>query len=273
MFHFLSFQAIKMSEEPKRREWPFFTLMDVYFSDQVNDPTLRLFSSTKRFDTDTLDDTNFEEELKYLPPAAAAALAAHNVKSELRAAAALAAQNAANAAAAAAVANSNNNNNNNNGNGNGLMMASGGDLMDDNGSEKGDETSSFDEPEITINTNFSNNGKPVDNGGYYDEGPENGGTGTGGRYAEERYKHVNQKILQQMNEHHNIDQVKLRVFRIFGFLLNLFFFPQYLLSWRGFHGNMCKGFHTLQRDGQMVDVTIAAGGKIFKAHKLVKNKF
>lgn len=33
---------------------------------------------------------------------------------------------------------------------------------------------------------------------------------------------------------------------------------------------MCKGFHTLQRDGQMVDVTIAAGGKIFKAHKLVR---
>uniref|UniRef100_A0A182W2Y1 BTB domain-containing protein n=1 Tax=Anopheles minimus TaxID=112268 RepID=A0A182W2Y1_9DIPT len=32
---------------------------------------------------------------------------------------------------------------------------------------------------------------------------------------------------------------------------------------------MCKGFHSLQRDGQMVDVTIAAGGKIFKAHKLV----
>lgn len=46
-------------------------------------------------------------------------------------------------------------------------------------------------------------------------------------------------------------------------------FLQYLLSWRGFHGNMCKGFHSLQRDGQMVDVTIAAGGKIFKAHKLV----
>ena len=56
------------------------------------------------------------------------------------------------------------------------------------------------------------------------------------------------------------------------FLTRLFpFFSsfQYLLSWRGFHGNMCKGFHSLQRDGQMVDVTIAAGGKIFKAHKLV----
>jgi hypothetical protein len=49
----------------------------------------------------------------------------------------------------------------------------------------------------------------------------------------------------------------------------LSFILKYLLSWRGFHGNMCKGFHNLQRDGQMVDVTIAAGGRIFKAHKLV----
>lgn len=44
---------------------------------------------------------------------------------------------------------------------------------------------------------------------------------------------------------------------------------QYLLSWNNFHGNMCKGFHNLQKDEKMVDVTIAAGGKIFKAHKLV----
>lgn len=36
---------------------------------------------------------------------------------------------------------------------------------------------------------------------------------------------------------------------------------------------MCKGFHNLQKDEKMVDVTIAAGGKIFKAHKLVSNKF
>lgn len=176
-----------MSEEPKRREWPFYSLMDVYFSDQVNDPTLRLFSSTKRFDTDTLDDTNFEEELKYLPPAAASALAAYNANSELRAAAALAAQNAAN----------NVTNNGNNGNGNGIMM---GDMMDDNHSEKGEETSSFDEPEITINTNFPE--KRLGNNNHeYDDGQDNN------RY-DDRYKHVNQKILQQMNEHHNIDQVQ-----------------------------------------------------------------
>lgn len=35
---------------------------------------------------------------------------------------------------------------------------------------------------------------------------------------------------------------------------------------------MCKGFHNLQKDEKMVDVTIAAGGKIFKAHKLVSSE-
>lgn len=59
------FQAIKLSEEPKRREWPFFNLMDVYFSDQVNDPTLRLFSSTKTLGADSLDESitlKFEDD-------------------------------------------------------------------------------------------------------------------------------------------------------------------------------------------------------------------
>uniref|UniRef100_A0A182MEP3 Uncharacterized protein n=1 Tax=Anopheles culicifacies TaxID=139723 RepID=A0A182MEP3_9DIPT len=87
--------AIKMSEEPKRREWPFFNLMDVYFSDQVNDPTLRLFSSTKRFDSDTLDDAQFDDEIMNSTAAAAIAAAAaasaaaanaasqHKIKNEL----------------------------------------------------------------------------------------------------------------------------------------------------------------------------------------------
>lgn len=35
---------------------------------------------------------------------------------------------------------------------------------------------------------------------------------------------------------------------------------------------MCKGFLDLQKDEKMVDVTIAAGGKIFKAHKLVSKR-
>lgn len=78
LFYFFlsSPQAIKMSEEPKRREWPFFNLMDVYFSDQVNDPTLRLFSSTKRFDSDTLDDAQFDDEIMNSTAAAAIAAAA-----------------------------------------------------------------------------------------------------------------------------------------------------------------------------------------------------
>lgn len=50
--------------------------MDVYFSDQVNDPSLRLFSSTKRFDTDTFDDKNFDEELQ-------AVIAAANLNSSM----------------------------------------------------------------------------------------------------------------------------------------------------------------------------------------------
>lgn len=48
--------------------------MDVYFSDQVNDPTLRLFSSTKTLGADSLDDSitlKFEED-----PAMSAAIAA-----------------------------------------------------------------------------------------------------------------------------------------------------------------------------------------------------
>lgn len=173
-----------MSEEPKRREWPFFTLMDVYFSDQVNDPTLRLFSSTKRFDTDTLDDTNFEEELKYLPPAAMAALAAHNANAELR-----------RQAAAATQAQQQQANGNGNGNGIGLLP----EIMDDNHSEKGEETSSFDEPEINIHTNYS---------GKIENGPEFDDMADKNNRFDDHYKHVNQKILQQMSEHHNIDQVR-----------------------------------------------------------------
>lgn len=67
IFSFFLFflKAIKLSEEPKRREWPFFNLMDVYFSDQVNDPTLRLFSSTKTLGADSLDESitlKFEDD-------------------------------------------------------------------------------------------------------------------------------------------------------------------------------------------------------------------
>lgn len=69
------FQAIKLSEEPKRREWPFFNLMDVYFSDQVNDPTLRLFSSTKTLGSDSFDYNIKLEDDPVMSSAIAAATA------------------------------------------------------------------------------------------------------------------------------------------------------------------------------------------------------
>lgn len=72
----LFLKAIKLSEEPKRREWPFFNLMDVYFSDQVNDPTLRLFSSTKTLGADTLDERIKIEDDPIMSQALAAAAAA-----------------------------------------------------------------------------------------------------------------------------------------------------------------------------------------------------
>lgn len=49
--------------------------MDVYFSDQVNDPTLRLFSSTKTLGSDTLDDHIKLEDDPILSSAIAAATA------------------------------------------------------------------------------------------------------------------------------------------------------------------------------------------------------
>lgn len=76
------YKAIKMSEEPKRRDWPFFNMMDVYFSDQVNDPTLRLFSSTKTFGTDNLDDCDFKDSIGMSNAIAAANAITASIKRE-----------------------------------------------------------------------------------------------------------------------------------------------------------------------------------------------
>lgn len=328
-------QAIKLSEEPKRREWPFFTLMDVYFSDQVNDPSLRLFSSTKRFDTDTFDDKNFDEELQAVLAAANLNASMSSVlqnlslgwsrqkfgnnnkdidiedkheddmddtKSEVSI-------NLSSKLLSNSLTNSNNNstndknnnkshltslnipsnNNNNNGNNNNNSSSK---VNVDHG---GKNLSALHhhhhslhhhaamaaaavglpllEKEIepnnnTLNSNRNLMGSTNNSFSTTSEGSINSSRNSASSHAnindvedyddnmahmrayERNLKNINQKFLHEMNEHHNIDQ--------------------YLLSWRGFHGNMCKGFHNLQRDGQMVDVTIAAGGKIFKAHKLVK---
>lgn len=331
-------QAIKLSEEPKRREWPFFNLMDVYFSDQVNDPSLRLFSSTKRFDTDTFDDKNFDEELQ-------AVLAAANLNSSMSAVlqnlglglgmnrqSFLKRDNGANNnnnnndidrddkheeelddaksevsinLSTKLLANSltNNNNSTNDKNNNKSHLTSLNSTVELSNSKNGSNKVNVDhggknlslhhhnihhnlhhhamagliEKDGSIiepNNNTLNNNRNLmgtTNISSYSSPSEasiNSSRNSAGSHAnindvddyeenialrayERNLKNINQKFLHEMNEHHNIDQ--------------------YLLSWRGFHGNMCKGFHNLQRDGQMVDVTIAAGGKIFKAHKLVSS--
>ncbi|XP_058813832.1 probable serine/threonine-protein kinase cdc7 [Topomyia yanbarensis] len=351
------YKAIKMSEEPKRREWPFFNLMDVYFSDQVNDPTLRLFSSTKRFDSDTLDDAQFDDEIMNstaavaIAAAAAASAAAANAASQQKIKSELIhghsggsmldisdiiedhlgsgdskldqfkreivlsqfsnVSDRSNSQSRKEKNNNNNNNHNNNNNNNSnstvnsnnnngivannsyrekekqliesLSQSPGAGHLTNGGVISGNtdssslnssptsHVSSTNGPKMTngpsTNANFnallaaansthngttlhSNSSSAIsstDRDTDYDDYPNERDSMYDG--GSTNLKNLNQKLLHQMNEHHNIDQ--------------------YLLSWRGFHGNMCKGFHSLQRDGQMVDVTIAAGGKIFKAHKLV----
>jgi hypothetical protein len=307
--------------------------MDVYFCDQVNDPSLRLFSSTKRFDTDTFDDKNFDEELQ-------AVLAAANLNTSMSAVLQNLGiglgMNRGSFLKRDAVKNNNNNDidmedkeelddaksevsinlstkllsnsltNNNNStndkNNNKSHLASLNSTVEVTNSKNGSNKVNIDhggknlslhhhnihhnlhhhamanmlekdgsiiEPNNnnTLNSNRNLMGSTNNSYSSPSEASINSSRNSAGSHAnindvddyeenialrayERNLKNINQKFLHEMNEHHNIDQ--------------------YLLSWRGFHGNMCKGFHNLQRDGQMVDVTIAAGGKIFKAHKLVK---
>lgn len=252
------YKAIKMSEEPKRRDWPFFNMMDVYFSDQVNDPTLRLFSSTKTFGTDNLDDCDFKDSIGMSNAIAAANAITAQIKRE----------NSMNREY-----NNNNREMANNNNASTLDIA---DMMQDTKS-----IGSMDDDSVSLNltTNHisrmehNNNNVAFANNNNYNSKNNNGGSA----YADyddvvmdsqqqpahqqpqnhqqkphdpvPRQKDVSREELLQQAEHHNIDQ--------------------YLLSWNNFYGNMCRGFHSLQKDEKMVDVTIAAGGKIFKAHKLV----
>lgn len=272
--------------------------MDVYFSDQVNDPSLRLFSSTKRFDTDTFDDKNFDEELQAVLAAANINASMSSVLSNLglgiglgnrmnclKRDSVMPPSNPANMIDIDAdekdddedtksevsinlstkLLNMNSNHSSNDKNNNkshltslnnshksvdhmvdkdGGMHEPNNNTMANNRNLMGSNSNFSANSEASLNSSRnSTNSHPAINNN--DEDYEDNMV----RAYERNLKNLNQKFLHEMNEHHNIDQ--------------------YLLSWRGFHGNMCKGFHTLQRDGQMVDVTIAAGGKIFKAHKLV----
>jgi hypothetical protein len=281
--------------------------MDVYFSDQVNDPSLRLFSSTKRFDTDTFDDKNFDEELQAVLAAANINASMSSVLSNLglgiglgnrmnclKRDSVMPPSNPANmididmiddkhdedeeaksevsinlSTKLLSTMNSHHDKNNNKSHLPSLnstnknnashnmdkedhMMETNNNTMANNRNLMGSNSSfsANSEASLSSSRNSANNSHPNNNptnvaNNNNDEDYEDNMV----RAYERNLKNLNQKFLHEMNEHHNIDQ--------------------YLLSWRGFHGNMCKGFHTLQRDGQMVDVTIAAGGKIFKAHKLV----
>ncbi|XP_074029214.1 uncharacterized protein isoform X3 [Leptinotarsa decemlineata] len=44
---------------------------------------------------------------------------------------------------------------------------------------------------------------------------------------------------------------------------------QFSLCWNNFHTNLSSGFHSLLKDEDLVDVTLAAEGKFIKAHKTV----
>lgn len=44
---------------------------------------------------------------------------------------------------------------------------------------------------------------------------------------------------------------------------------QFSLCWNNFHANMSAGFHGLLSRGDLVDVTLAAEGRLLQAHKLV----
>lgn len=286
--------------------------MDVYFSDQVNDPSLRLFSSTKRFDTDTFDDKNFDEELQAVLAAANINASMSSVLSNLglgiglgnrmnclKRDSVMPPSNPANmldydleekqdeddeskpdvsinlSTKLLTTMNSNHSTNDRNNNKShlpslnstnknsenhagkqGNMTEPNNNTMNTNRNLLGSNSSYSVKSEASLNSSRnSTNSHPNSNSNINSNVNINNNNDDDYednmvRSYERNLKNLNQKFLHEMNEHHNIDQ--------------------YLLSWRGFHGNMCKGFHTLQRDGQMVDVTIAAGGKIFKAHKLVR---
>jgi len=295
--------------------------MDVYFSDQVNDPSLRLFSSTKRFDTDTFDDKNFDEELQAVLAAANLNSSMSTVLQNLGIGLGMTRQSffKRDSNMTSNINNNNNNNTNNNNNNKNSNNPMDIDIIDDKHDDEDEDKESVASINLStkllssslMNTNISTNdknnnkshltslnstskmiesigmekdgsliepnnntlnsnrnlmGRDANSYSTNSEGSINSSRNSASSHAnindddyednmvrayERNLKNLNQKFLHEMSEHHNIDQ--------------------YLLSWRGFHGNMCKGFHNLQRDGQMVDVTIAAGGKIFKAHKLVSD--
>jgi hypothetical protein len=276
-----------LSEEPKRREWPFFNLMDVYFSDQVNDPSLRLFSSTKRFDTDTFDDKNFDEELQAVLAAANLNASMSSVLSKLGLGLGMNRQSYLQRESNATP------NNNANSKSNTPMEV---DIMDDKHKEEEDEDT---KSEVSINLSTKllssslmstpisasdkNNNKShltslnasklsdslsmeKDHGGMIE--PNNNNTlnsnrnliGSSAGYGSVSDNSINSS-RNSANSHANINEEDYEDNMVRAYERNL----------KNLNQKLLHEIHNLQRDGQMVDVTIAAGGKIFKAHKLVSN--
>uniref|UniRef100_A0A1A9WJC2 BTB domain-containing protein n=1 Tax=Glossina brevipalpis TaxID=37001 RepID=A0A1A9WJC2_9MUSC len=338
-----------MSEEPKRREWPFFTLMDVYFSDQVNDTSLRLFSSTKTL-KETIDDSVFEDDPIIASAIAAASSAAYmNIEELVRRQKERAEKKFAMSDykydVKPMLANSNKFNSSET-----MKLSKSVDDLSMQQYKIKDEFLRQREHEQQENLNkLKQQAKqhqqqqqqrqasvqqagqhphmlpqptpppqpppPLQNTGLHTVLPQ--------QNILQRHQHQQQQQQQEQQQHqhqqqqlqHNLihspaqispnqqqqpqhqlpppppptppttaQQIHLQTAQHQAAQQQLLHqqqqqlqhqltdpntIDQYLLSWNNFHGNMCRGFHTLQKDEKMVDVTIAAGGKIFKAHKLV----
>ncbi|KAL5284534.1 hypothetical protein ACFFRR_006676 [Megaselia abdita] len=244
------YKAIKMSEEPKRREWPFFTLMDVYFSDQVNDPSLRLFSSTKTL-TESIDDSVFDDDpIVSSAIAAATSGALMDIEELIKRQKEQKYQMDIKPYNDSSLPHLSNNTC---------------DSVDDRThmmNKKYSDMKNVSPKHSVINDHFmaqskamndENTKRQIQQTDHSDRSPKIGNT----LHMEQ------QQLLLQQNQNAQQQQQQS------GNYIDQNTIDQYLLSWNNFHGNMCRGFHSLQKDEKMVDVTIAAGGKIFKAHKLV----
>lgn len=237
-----------MSEEPKRREWPFFTLMDVYFSDQVNDPSLRLFSSTKTL-TESIDDSVIDDD-----PIVSAAIAAATSGALMDIEELIKRQKEQKYQMDIKPYNDSSF----------LMSNNTCDNVDDKRdlmSKKFSDMRKVSPKHSVINDHFI----AQQNKSIKDENAKNQQMQQTEHSSSAKIGNAlhieQQQLLMQQNQNAQQQQG--------GNYIDQNTIDQYLLSWNNFHGNMCRGFHSLQKDEKMVDVTIAAGGKIFKAHKLV----
>lgn len=244
-----------MSEEPKRREWPFFTLMDVYFSDQVNDPSLRLFSSTKTL-TESIDDSVFDDDpIVSSAIAAATSGALMDIEELIKRQKEQKYQMDIKPYNDSSLPLSNNTCDN---------VEERTHMMN----KKYSDMKSVSPKHSVINDHFMAQTKSMNDENTKRQIQQTDHSERSAKIGNALHIEQQQLLLQQ-NQNAQQQQQQQQG----GNYIDQNTIDQYLLSWNNFHGNMCRGFHSLQKDEKMVDVTIAAGGKIFKAHKLVTNFF